>query len=105
MLVIAIAFTPITIYLINVLNRPLGKYAKGRQEGLEALTAIAQDTIGGAYIEKVYNLSEVMQQKFEQADDYALENTLKSQKRTAITARFLCDLWWISGLQWDDYSR
>jgi ABC-type multidrug transport system fused ATPase/permease subunit len=36
-----------------------------------------------------------MQQKFEQADDYALENTLKSQKRTAITNPLQVVIRWV----------
>lgn len=95
LLLIAVAFTPITIYIINNMNKPLGKYSKARQEGLEQMTAVAQDTIGGLYIEKAYNLSETMQEKFEKADFYALEQTLKSQKITALTNPLSIIIRWI----------
>jgi ABC-type multidrug transport system fused ATPase/permease subunit len=95
LLLIAVAFTPITIYIINNMNKPLGKYSKGRQEGLEQMTAVAQDTIGGLYIEKAYNLSETMQEKFEKADFYALEQTLKSQKIIAFTSPLSIIIRWI----------
>lgn len=95
MLLIAVAFTPITVHVINVMNKPLGKYAKGRQRGLEMLTAVAQDTIGGMYIEKSYNLSEVMQEKYEAAGGFALEQTLKSQKITAVTSPLQIIIRWV----------
>ncbi len=78
---ISVFFIPLSLIIINYLSKPLKKYLKNEQESLDVMAAVAQDSIGGIYIEKSYNLQKIIQDKFNSAVDNVLFNALKRQKR------------------------
>ncbi len=63
LLLTAIASVPISMFLINLISKPIGNYARIEQESTEDMSAVTQDAVGGVYIEKAYNLTGIMQHK------------------------------------------
>lgn len=92
---IAVSLTPLTMLLVNLLSRPISKYVKSEMEGYEAVTAIAQDSVGGTFIEKAYNLHEFMQTKYDQAVNNALSFALKRERRASFIYPLNIILRWI----------
>jgi ABC-type multidrug transport system fused ATPase/permease subunit len=93
--VVAISVVPISISVISLLSKPIGKYAKNEQQSMECIMAVAQDSLSGVYIEKAYNLSGIMQNKFEDAVNKGLVNSLKRQKITSYLTPFQTITKWI----------
>lgn len=83
LLLVAMAVVPLTIWLTNVFSRPLSRYIKERQEGFSKINALAEDSIGGIYVAKAFNLQDALSQRFQGAVDMARDGEHKRQWRLA----------------------
>lgn len=80
----AVALVPLTMIFVNALSKPLSRYVRNRQEGFGQVNAIAQDTIGGIYMLKAFNLQQVLYERFKVAVHRVRDNELKRQRRLAV---------------------
>ncbi|SHJ87675.1 ATP-binding cassette, subfamily B, MsbA [Hathewaya proteolytica DSM 3090] len=77
---------PVTIFLSNIISRPLENYYETLYKDLGKVNSIVQDSIGGIYLIKSYNLKEVLYDKYKVQVDNNLTNALKIEKRMAINS-------------------
>ncbi len=88
LLLLSVALLPVTLYLTNLVSRPISRYSKVRQGQYGTLNSMVQDTIGGIYISKSYNLAKVLFEKFKSFSNEMLSNQLKLEKREAMLTPF-----------------
>lgn len=84
LLVWAMVIVPLTLVATNILGKPLGGFVAQRQEGLGKVDAVIQDTIGGIFMLKAFNIESALQQKFYTAVSQVRDNELRRQKRLAL---------------------
>jgi subfamily B ATP-binding cassette protein MsbA/ATP-binding cassette subfamily B protein AbcA/BmrA len=84
LLLFAVALVPLTMFFINIMSKPLSQYVKNRQEGFGQVNAVAQDTIGGIYMLKAFNLEQALSEKFKVAVHQVRDYELMRQQRLAV---------------------
>ncbi|SFE22747.1 ATP-binding cassette, subfamily B, MsbA [Paenibacillus algorifonticola] len=70
-------------FLSEKISRPLNQYAAEVQQSMAQMSTVVQDTIGGIYMIKSYNLVQVVYQKCQLLLDKLLEHFLRIEKRVA----------------------
>jgi len=75
------AIIPISIILALIISKPVEKYTKRQQEALSDVNSVAQDSISGITLVKVFNLEKELLNKYE-------KELIKSFKSGLNSARF-----------------
>ncbi|WP_248925697.1 ABC transporter ATP-binding protein [Paenibacillus hamazuiensis] len=88
LLAAAMVLIPLTIHLANKVSRPINEFTKKAQEGESRAAAVAVDAVSGVYVEKAFNLTQLMQQKYNGVTGDILEFRLKEQKQLANLAPY-----------------
>lgn len=81
LLLASLILLPASMFASNKLGRTISKYSVQLQEGFARFNSIIQDTTGGIYILKAYNMSGVMFERFKLITDDILDKKLKTDRR------------------------
>ena len=65
---ISILLTPAIFFVINLLTQPIAKRSQEMQDEIGRVNGIAQDSLAGAMVVKSFNLQEILEQRFHQAN-------------------------------------
>lgn len=84
MLIVCVILIPIFMVIAAILSKPVEKYTAKQQEYLAKVNSVAQDSIGGIYILKAFNLKKLLSGRFRTAMDEALVQSLAVEKRRAL---------------------
>ncbi len=77
--------TPLLVVLISALSKPVSKRSGEMQEEIGQVNSLAQDSISGAMVVKTFGLTQVMEDRFAEANQTALEKGLKIARLRALS--------------------
>jgi subfamily B ATP-binding cassette protein MsbA/ATP-binding cassette subfamily B protein AbcA/BmrA len=70
---VTVVLTPAIFLLINTLTRPIAKRSEEMQTEIGQVNSIAQDALAGAMVVKSFNLADIQDERFHQANSKALK--------------------------------
>jgi ABC-type multidrug transport system fused ATPase/permease subunit len=70
---VSTVLTPVIFILLNFLNQPIAKRSQEMQTEIGQVNSVAQDALSGAMVVKSFNLAEILDQRFQAANDLALQ--------------------------------
>lgn len=79
----SLVFVPIAIILTHYLSKQMGRSTEQLQFHLGNLNSIAQDTIGGLQMIKVFNIGDYLNNKYKEAASLVLSRGLEVEKKRA----------------------
>jgi ABC-type multidrug transport system fused ATPase/permease subunit len=68
--------TPAIFLLISALTNPVTKRSEGMQDEIGAVNSLAQDSLNGAMVVKSFNLADILDRRFHQANQKAVKQGL-----------------------------
>jgi subfamily B ATP-binding cassette protein MsbA/ATP-binding cassette subfamily B protein AbcA/BmrA len=73
---ISTILTPVIFILINLLTQPIAKRSEEMQDEIGQVNSVAQDALGGAMVVKAFNLADLLDGRFRQANAKAVDKGL-----------------------------
>jgi ABC-type multidrug transport system fused ATPase/permease subunit len=84
MAVVSVVVTPMLFILVSKLSAPVAKRSKEMQAEIGQVNSVAQDGISGAMLVKAFNLTGILEGRFNQANQQALDKGYKIARLRAI---------------------
>lgn len=84
LLLCCLILMPVTILIVTLASKPIGKLSAQLQKNLEEVNSITQDSIGGLHMIKAFNLKEVIFSKYRKSIDKVLHKGLDIEKRNSL---------------------
>lgn len=81
---VSIVLMPAIFILINALTRPVAKRSEEMQNEIGQVNSVAQDTLAGAMVVKSFNLADIQDERFHQANSKALTKGIEISRFWAV---------------------
>jgi ABC-type multidrug transport system fused ATPase/permease subunit len=81
---ISIVLTPAIFVLINLLTQPIARRSEEMQKEIGQVNSVAQDVLAGAMVVKSFNLGDIQDERFHQANTQALKKGLDISRLWAV---------------------
>ncbi len=81
---VTVIATPLLFMLVSALSAPVSKRSEEMQEEIGRVNSIAQDGLSGAMLVKAFNLTGIMEQRFNTANQGVLKQGLKIARLRAL---------------------
>jgi ABC-type multidrug transport system fused ATPase/permease subunit len=81
---VSIVLSPAIFMLINALTRPIARRSEEMQKEIGQVNSVAQDTLAGAMVVKSFNLADIQDARFHQANQKALQKGIQISRYWAL---------------------